>query len=123
MSWWFAWSQQNWKQKNKRAPSILSFSNKELKPLPSYIKYAFLGKNESLYFVLKMPTIISSCLPMEQEHALLEVLSSSKSVIAWNIDDIKWISPKTCEHRIFIEENAKPSKEPQKWQNPHMFDV
>ena len=97
--------------------NFLPSLNIELKPLPSHLKYAFLGPINSY------PVIISSLLSYEQEHALLKVLSSYKSAIAWNIDDIKGISPNTCEHRIFIEENARPSIQPQRRLNPHMLDV
>ena len=62
-------------------------------------------------------------LSLEQNHALLDVLSSHKSVIAWSIDDIKEISPKTCEHRIFLEEGSKPSRQPQRRLYPHMLEA
>ena len=44
----------------------------ELKPLPYYLNAAFLGPNETL------PVILSSLLSLEQEHALLKILSSHK---------------------------------------------
>lgn len=36
----------------------------------------------------------------------------------WSLTDIKGISANTFMHRIFIEENAKPSRETQRQLNP-----
>jgi hypothetical protein len=36
-----------------------------------------------------------------------------KNALGWTIADIKGISPLICTHRIYLEENAKPSKEMQ----------
>ncbi|XP_060972168.1 uncharacterized protein LOC115696816 [Cannabis sativa] len=49
-------------------PSIQEPPELELKPLPSHLKYAYLGDNETL------PVIISACLEAEAEGLLLEVL-------------------------------------------------
>ena len=95
----------------------LPMTDIDLKPLPSNLKYAFLGPNNA------MPVIISSLLSKEQEKALLEVLSYYKTAIGWHIDDIKGISSDTCVHRIFIEEDSKPSRQPQRRLNPHTLEV
>ena len=84
----------------------------ELKPLPSHLKYAFLGVEETF------PVIISSSLESEQEDKLLEILRTHKTTIGWTIADIKGISPLICTHRIHLEEDVKPSRQPQKWLNP-----
>ena len=89
----------------------------ELKPLPSELKYAFLGVNETY------PIIISSLLEGEQEQKLLEVLRDYKGAIGWSLEDIKGISPSICTHRIHLEDDAKPSREPQRRLNPHMQEV
>ena len=47
----------------------------ELKPLPSYLKYAFLGVEETF------PVIISSSLELDQENKLLEILRTHKTAI------------------------------------------
>ena len=79
----------------------------ELKPLPSHLKYAFLGVEETF------PAIISSSLESDQENKLLEILKTHKTAIGWTIEYIKGISPLICTHRIHLEEDVKPSRQPQ----------
>ncbi|XP_021747322.1 uncharacterized protein LOC110713162 [Chenopodium quinoa] len=98
-------------------PSLISPPQLELKALPSTLKYAFLGPNETL------PVIISSQLSNEQELKLIKVLSDHKKAIGWSVADLKGISPSICMHRIFLEENAKPTREMQRRLNPHMKEV
>ena len=89
----------------------------ELKPLPSHLKYAFLGVEETF---LK---IISSSLELDQENKLLEILRTHKTALGWTIADIKRISPLICTHRIHLEEDVKPSRQPQRRLNPIMKEV
>ena len=89
----------------------------ELKPLPSHLKYAFLGVEETF------PVIISSSLESDQENKLLEILRTHKTAIGWTIAYIKGISPMICTHRIPLEENVKPSRQPQRRLNPIMKEV
>ncbi|GJW85099.1 hypothetical protein Tco_0158244 [Tanacetum coccineum] len=65
-----------------RVPSTI-----KLKPLPSNLKYAFLGPNNTL------PVIVASDLSGLQEEALLNVLSKYKAAVGWTIADLKGISP------------------------------
>ena len=37
--------------------------------------------------------------------------------------DIKGISPSICQHRIHLEENSNPCRDPQRRLNPHMAEV
>ena len=53
----------------------------------------------------------------------MQVLKEHKTAIGWTIADIKGISPSTCMHRILLEEEAKPSRQPQRRLNPPMMDV
>ena len=78
----------------------------ELKPLPSHLKYAFLGVEETF------PVIISFSLELDQEHKLLEILRTHRTALGWTIVDIKGISPLICTHRIHLEEDVKPSRQP-----------
>ena len=78
----------------------------ELKPLPAHLKYAFLGLDETF------PVIISSSLELEQENKLLEILRTHKAAIGWIIAYIKGINPLICTHRIHLEEDIKPSRQP-----------
>ena len=80
----------------------------ELKPLPSHLKYAFLGVEETF------PVIISSSLESDQENKLLEILRTHKTTIGWTITDIKGISSLICTDRIHFEEDVKPSRQPQR---------
>ena len=100
---------------------VLSFKEKppklELKPLPSHLKYSFLGSEETF------PVIISSFLNLDQETKLLEILKAHQTAIGWIIVDIKGISPLICTHRIHMEEDVKPSKQPQRRLNLVMKEV
>ena len=58
----------------------------ELKPLPSHLKYAYLGAGNSL------PVIISNQLSQEEEEKLLDVLKKHKKAIGWTLEDIKGTS-------------------------------
>ena len=59
----------------------------ELKPLPSHLKYAFLGVEETF------SVIISSSLESDQENKLLEILRTHKTAIGWTISYIKGLAP------------------------------
>ncbi|CAN6560146.1 unnamed protein product [Malus baccata var. baccata] len=102
---------------NKLLPSIIQAPTLELKPLPSHLKYIFLGENETL------PAIIFSSLTAQEEEKLLRVLKEFKSALGWTLADIKGISPTTCMHHIFLEEGAKPTREAQRRLNPPMMEV
>ena len=95
----------------ERPPTI------ELKPLPSHLKYAFLGVEETF------PVIISSSLELDQENKLLEILRTHRTALGWTIADVKGISPLICTHRIHLEEDVKPSRQPQRRLNPIMKEV
>ena len=58
-----------------------------------------------------------------QEEKLLDVLREHKEATAWTIKDIKGISPSMVMHKIHLEENAKPSREPQRRLNPALQEV
>jgi hypothetical protein len=51
------------------------------------------------------------------------VLKEHKEAIACSIGDIKGISPAVVMYKIHLEENAKPSREPQRRLNPAMQEV
>ena len=89
----------------------------ELKPLPSHLKYAFPGVEETF------PVIISSSLESDQENKLLEILRTHKTFIGWTIADIKGISPLIFIHRIHLEEDVKPFRQPHRRLNPVMKEV
>jgi hypothetical protein len=99
------------------SPLAAEPTKRELKPLPDTLKYRYLDPSESL------PVIIAADLNETQEQKLLDVLKERKEVIGWSIGDIKGISLAMVMHKIHMEENAKPSREPQRRLNPAMQKV
>ncbi|GJV62427.1 reverse transcriptase domain-containing protein [Tanacetum coccineum] len=89
----------------------------ELKDLPSHLEYAFLEGDD------KLPIIIAKNLKDEDKTALIKVLKSHKHAIAWKISDIKGIDPQFCNHKILMEENAKPVVQHQRRVNPKIYEV
>ncbi|KAM1624799.1 hypothetical protein ACFX2K_022947 [Malus domestica] len=102
---------------NKMLPSVVQPPTLELKPLPSHLRYVFLGEDETL------PVIISSSLTAQEESKLVRVLKEYKTAIGWTLADIKGISPTTYMHRILLEEGSKTSREAQRRLNPPMIEV
>ena len=74
----------------------------ELKPLPDTLKYACLDEN-NIYHV-----IISANLSEQEEERLLKTLKKHRAAIGYTIDDLNGISPTLCQHKINLEEDAKP---------------
>ncbi|XP_072088317.1 uncharacterized protein [Arachis hypogaea] len=89
----------------------------ELKPLPSHLKYAFLGDNQ------EFSVIIACAVSSQEEEKLIEVLRKHKKVIGWSLGDIMGIDPHMCMHRIFLQEGARPVRQPQRRLNPTILDV
>ncbi|XP_057497372.1 uncharacterized protein LOC130782092, partial [Actinidia eriantha] len=89
----------------------------ERKPLPSTLKYAFLGEGESY------PVVISFSLTEGQEESLLKVLKRHKKSLGWTIADLHGISPLMCTHRIYLEEESKPVRQMQRRLNPNMKEA
>ncbi|KAM2112316.1 hypothetical protein ACFX1R_014849 [Malus domestica] len=102
---------------NKLLPSVIQPPTLELKPLPSHLKYVFLGDDETL------PVIISSTLTAQEKDKLVRVLREYKTVIRWTLADIKGISPTSCMHHRLLKEGSKTSREAQRRLNPPMMEV
>ncbi|RVW61850.1 putative mitochondrial protein [Vitis vinifera] len=81
------------------------------------LKYTCLEENK------QCPVVISSSLTSPQENSLVEVLKRCKKAIGWQIYDLKGISPLVCTHHIYLEEEAKPIRQPQRRLNPHLQEV
>ncbi|KAL6313382.1 hypothetical protein AAG906_001094 [Vitis piasezkii] len=88
-----------------------------LKPLPMDLKYAYLEENK------QSPVVISSSLTTTQEDCLLEILRRCKKAIGWKIFYLKGISSLVCTHHIYMEEEAKPVRQPQRRLNLHMQEM
>ena len=70
------------------------------------------------------PVIIATTLNLIQEKELIQVLKHCRKAIGWSIEDlIIGISPNLCIHRIFLEEDTKPIRQPQRRLNPPMREV
>ncbi|CAM8942209.1 unnamed protein product [Rhodiola kirilowii] len=89
----------------------------ELKPLPSNLRYEFLGSNST------HPVIVGANLNENETSKLLHVLKNNKKALGYSIDDLKGISPLLCMHRINVDENAKPSREFLRRLNPNLSEV
>ena len=89
----------------------------ELKPLPDNLKYAYLDENK-IY-----PVIISANLSEHEEERLLKTLKKHRAAIGYTLDDLKGISPTLCQHKINLETDAKPVRDPQRRLNPKVKEV
>ena len=69
------------------------------------------------------PVVISSLLSNPQEVSLLQILHGNKKAIRWKISDLKGISPTVCTHHIYLEEESKAVRQPQRRLNSHMQEV
>ncbi|KAK8704741.1 hypothetical protein V6N13_048355 [Hibiscus sabdariffa] len=98
-------------------PSLEIAPSLELKPLPSHLKYAYLGANDTL------PVIISSHLNANQELSVVNLLRQYKKALGWTMADLKGISPTICMHKILLDECHSNSVEPQRRLNPAMKRV
>jgi len=98
-------------------PSIESSPFIELKGLPKHLKYVYLGKQETLL------VIIASHLTVGHEESLMSVLKKYKEVIDWIMTDIKGLRPAIVQHRIHLNKEATPKRDPQCRLNPIMQEV
>ena len=89
----------------------------ELKPLPSRLRYAFLNSD------VESPVIISDKLSKEETNKLIAVLEKHRSVLGYTLQDLKGISPALCTHRIPLDPEIAPSREPQRRLNNAMREV
>ena len=64
--------------------------------------------------------VISNDLSSDEEFRLVEVLKKHKAAIGWHISDLKGISPSYCMHKIMMEVDYKPVRQPQRRLNPSM---
>ena len=98
-------------------PSVEQPPKMEQKPLPSHLKYVYLGMASTL------PVIILAPLTELEEEKLLRVFRDHKNALGWSLADLKGIRPSMCMHRILLEDDHKPSVEAQRRLNPTMKEV
>ena len=73
----------------------------EQKPLPSHLRYAYLGESSTTQVI-----ILASLSELEEEK-LLRVLRDHKDAIRWSLADLKGIRPSMCMHWILLEDGHK----------------
>ena len=98
-------------------PSIEQPPKMEQKPLPSHLRYAYLGNSSTLL------VIILASLTVTEEEKLLRVHRDHKAALGWSLADLKGIRPSMCMHRILLEDGHRPSVEAQRRLNPTMKEV
>jgi len=69
----------------------------ELKTLPEGLRYAFLHGDKNT------PVIISDKLSDDETSRLIAVLEKRRSVFGYSLQDLKWVRPTLCTHRIPID--------------------
>lgn len=84
----------------------------ELKAIPSYLQYTFLGDNKNFL------VIIAADLGESEVEALTLVLQRFKRAIGWSITDIMGISLGLCTHKVQIYPYCIPSIEHQRRLDP-----
>jgi len=100
--------------RNKPSSDEAKAPEVELKPLPSSLRYEFLGP-KSTYRV-----IVNASLNASQIDSLLQELRTHHKAIGY---DLKGIHPSLCTHRVLKEDDRKPSIEHQRRLNPSMQEV
>ena len=81
------------------------------------MKYAYLDENKI------HPVISSANLSQHGEQILLKTPKKQRAAIGYTLDDLKGISPPLCQHKIKLEEDAKPVIDHQRRLNPKMKEV
>eukprot|EP00253_Pinus_taeda_P013845 PITA_13845 len=66
---------------------------------------------------------INTNLTLEQETKLIHILTKHKNAFAWDYPDMKGIDPQLCTHYIYVENDAKLVRQPQRRLNPHLKEV
>jgi hypothetical protein len=89
----------------------------ELKPLPSGLRYGFLNNDQDSH------VIISNGLSQEESLRLITILEKHCFAFGYSLQDLKGISPVLCTHRIPIDPDCTPSREPQCRLNNAMREV
>ena len=58
-----------------------------------------------------------------QQEKIIKTLQQHFATYACEYNDMKGINPKTCIHHIYIEENYKPIRQPQRRMNPNLREI
>nr|GEW21183.1 hypothetical protein [Tanacetum cinerariifolium] len=104
-------------EETKAKSSVEEPPERELKELPSHLKYAFLEESN------KLPVIIAKDLKDVEKEALINVLKSHKRAIAWKISNIKGIDPRFYTYKILMKEYYKVAVQSQRSVNSKIHDI
>lgn len=66
---------------------------------------------------------INKNLEKSQQQEITKILRKNSTVFAWEYMDMKGMGLKTCIHLIYIEENSKPIRQPQRRMNPNISEI
>jgi len=61
---------------------------------------------------------INSSLSTSQENELCSLLNNHLDAFAWSYKEMKGVHPSVCTHHIYIKEDCKPVRQPQRRMNP-----
>ncbi|GJS24646.1 RNA-directed DNA polymerase, eukaryota, reverse transcriptase zinc-binding domain protein [Tanacetum coccineum] len=110
------WTKEEEEEDSNKALTV-SFYLRIEPELPEHLEYAFLQENNQLLVA------ISSILSTNKKTRLLVVLQNNKGAIAWSIADIKGFDSSFCTHKILMEDEFKPSVQPQRRVNLNIKEV
>eukprot|EP00253_Pinus_taeda_P034423 PITA_34423 len=79
--------------------------------------------SSTIEIFLGMTLNINKNLEKLQQEELTKILQKHSAAFAWEYTDMKGIDPKTCIHHIYIEENSRPIRQPQKRMNPNLREI
>ena len=66
---------------------------------------------------------INSDLAVSQEQKLVELLQKYSKAFAWDYTNMPGIHPDTCIHHIYMEDNVRPIRQPQRRMNPMLKEI
>jgi hypothetical protein len=66
---------------------------------------------------------INKNLEKSQQEEITKILQKHSTAFAWEYTNMKGIDPKTCIHHIYIEENNRPIRQPQRRMNPNLREI
>jgi len=89
----------------------------KLKPLPPSLSYAYIDNDK------RKPVIVNANLSAKELSKLLKVLKTNSKALGYSVDDLVGIHPQVCMHRIILEDDATPSKQPQRRLSPQLNEV
>jgi len=67
--------------------------------------------------------LINSGLTLEQQGQLVKILQEQFGAFAWKYSNMKGIHPDTCIHHIYIRDDIRPIRQPQRRMNPALKDI